>query len=931
MATLTSPGVSISVTDESFYAAAGTGTVPLIVIATAQDKSAPDGSGTAKYTTKANAGNVYLINSQRDLLTTYGNPTFKSSGGTPLHGHELNEYGLQAAYSFLGIANRAYVLRADIDLDQLAGSNSAPTAAPANGQYWLDISGQSWGLKEWSGSAWVKKAVLRPNKDQVTAGNAPKASIGTDGQYAVIYQTSAGASLADIKLYEKISGVWYEIGSSAWDTASSGDFQIARHTNIPSQRSGGGNLVAGDLFLQMNALNNGTLSHMKVYSSSTRAFANVSVSSRQYEYQAVSDYTTPSVGDIWAKYDAETAKVNYFRHNGAKSLTAASATALSDTDVPVSAHSAGSVGLIIQVNDRHIVNGSNGNIEVTFNGFDSDADGNLSVDDMVQAINSALSGANNANTDADKLTVSNVSGKVSIVNSAGTNMNILAGNVGGFSPATLNLSESHSNFEALSFIASENQPTGTLATGTLWYDNLLSNKRIDILYKDSSSNWATYTGDVNIAASEPSVQSDGSSSLVTGDLWISSGDLENYPKIYKYDSALAAGSRWVLLDNSDQVSGDGVLFADFRASATASLDDDAPNASLYPLDIIAWNKRASGGNVKRWDGEKWVDYSGNKADGSPKMLRKAQRGSVVKALQAAVSSNQDIRNETNRFNLISCPGYAELIDEMITLNTDRKETAFVIGDAPLRLKPESSATQAWASNSGNATENGEDGLVSKYAYSAVYYPHGLSTNLDGSKIVVPSSSIALRTFAYNDQVAFPWFAPAGFQRGIVTNATSVGYVDAVSNEFKSVSLNEGQRDSLYSNKLNPIANFPARGVNVFGQKTLSANASALDRVNVARLVVYIRERLDDIVKPFLFEPNDASTRADAKAIVDRFLANLVTQRGLFDFVTVCDTSNNTAERIDRNELHIDIAIQPVKAIEFIYIPIRVQNTLGQTG
>ena len=124
-------------------------------------------------------------------------------------------------------------------------------------------------------------------------------------------------------------------------------------------------------------------------------------------------------------------------------------------------------------------------------------------------------------------------------------------------------------------------------------------------------------------------------------------------------------------------------------------------------------------------------------------------------------------------------------------------------------------------------------------------------------------------------------------------------------------MNEGQRDSLYSNKVNPIANFPGRGINVFGQKTLSPTSSALDRVNVARLVVYIRERLDDLVKPFLFEPNDASTRADAKAIVDRFLANLVTQRGLFDFVTVCDTTNNTAARIDRNELHIDIAIQTV--------------------
>jgi phage tail sheath protein FI len=131
--------------------------------------------------------------------------------------------------------------------------------------------------------------------------------------------------------------------------------------------------------------------------------------------------------------------------------------------------------------------------------------------------------------------------------------------------------------------------------------------------------------------------------------------------------------------------------------------------------------------------------------------------------------------------------------------------------------------------------------------------------------------------------------------------------------------------------LNPIGNFPGRGLAVFGQKTLYAQDSALDRVNVARLVVYIRERLDDIVKPFLFEPNDEVTRQNAKTVVDRFLSNLVTQRGLFDFVTVCDTTNNTPARIDRNELHIDIAIQPLKAIEFIYIPIRVQNTLGQTN
>ena len=267
---------------------------------------------------------------------------------------------------------------------------------------------------------------------------------------------------------------------------------------------------------------------------------------------------------------------------------------------------------------------------------------------------------------------------------------------------------------------------------------------------------------------------------------------------------------------------------------------------------------------------------------------------------------------------------------MITLSVDRKDTVFALIDPPLRLASDATSTQNWATNNAVATENGEDGLVSSSAQAAVYYPHALTTNLDGTNIMVPASHMALRTFAYNDQVAFPWFAPAGFQRGVVSNATSVGYLDAKESEYTPVALNEGQRDGLSLNKVNPVANFPGRGISVFGQKTLNPTASALDRVNVSRLVIYIREQLDDAVKPFLFEPNDSVTRDNARSVVERFLGELISQRGLYDFVAVCDSSNNTPARIDRNELHIDVAIQPVKAVEFIYIPIRIQNTLGQS-
>ena len=120
---------------------------------------------------------------------------------------------------------------------------------------------------------------------------------------------------------------------------------------------------------------------------------------------------------------------------------------------------------------------------------------------------------------------------------------------------------------------------------------------------------------------------------------------------------------------------------------------------------------------------------------------------------------------------------------------------------------------------------------------------------------------------------------------------------------------------------------------VFGQKTRARNASALDRVNVARLVVYLRGQLELLAKPYLFEPNDKITRDQIKAAADQLMLELVSLRALYDFVTVCDESNNTPARIDKNELYLDIAIEPVKAIEFIYIPLRLKNTgeIAQLG
>lgn len=297
----------------------------------------------------------------------------------------------------------------------------------------------------------------------------------------------------------------------------------------------------------------------------------------------------------------------------------------------------------------------------------------------------------------------------------------------------------------------------------------------------------------------------------------------------------------------------------------------------------------------------------------------ARRVAVVTALQASVNSNTDIRSETYEFNLILCPGFPELANEMLNLSIDIMEEAMVIADTPFDKNPEDVVN--WAATTARQTSRNV----------AYYYPHGVTSNLDGSQIFVAASGVALRTIAYSDEVSELWFAPAGTRRGMVSAVDDVGYITGTlgtATTFNPVALNQGQRDNLYKyfTNINPIVFFPGRGIVVWGQKTSAPDASALDRINVARMVMYIRRQLRKNTMSFVFEPNDQLTRDNSKAVVDSFLGDLIVKRGLYDFATVCDTSNNTPDRIDRNEMYIDIALKPVRAAEFIYIPIRIVAT-----
>jgi len=241
---LTSPGVEVSVINESFYVPSDAGTTPLFIVASSKDKQNGAGDGTAVGTQTANANTAYLISSQRELTETFGDPKFYTdASGNSLNGYELNEYGLQAAYSFLGIANRAFVLRANVDTAELVGSATAPSADPTDGTYWFDLASSSYGLFEWSQTnqsfTTITPTLITSTADLVGAVStgAPKTSIGVIGDYAI------NTTHVTNKIYKKTaSNTWVHVGSTTW------------HTSLPVVTVASGTTVTSGNKITMNGV-----------------------------------------------------------------------------------------------------------------------------------------------------------------------------------------------------------------------------------------------------------------------------------------------------------------------------------------------------------------------------------------------------------------------------------------------------------------------------------------------------------------------------------------------------------------------------------------------------------------------------------------------------------------------------------------------------
>ena len=1120
MAQLSSPGVSVTVIDESFYTPAAPGTVPLIIVATAENKANGAGTGTAPGTLKANAGTTYLITSQKDLVDTFGNPVFKTdANNNPIHAGEQNEYGLQAAYSLLGVSNRAYVVRADIDLSSLNASATAPAADPSNGTYWLDTVNTAYGIFEWDASAksatgtgqtFISKTptvitdttkVVGYDEDGTTTP-FPKASVGAIGDYAIVSLSDLNTDYTapDTLFYKNKSGVWVTVGSNAWAsswpvvtgtvtnpalTGTGQTFELNGQTitNNSQTVAGFAALINGNNNLQnagisaaavngkLEVYSDGTLtsetedssaSSPVIFANGTGLWSALGITAGTYygpqlaiqphtqvptfkrtdNEGQVAGFSARPTGSVWVKttepnagarfrvkrYNSATdsfeavnaplyangqsaiygldkaggglnlaagavyVKTNAFEDNGSDSTPrtadykiyrrSSTGATIIRSDKITTQVTAGTKTFTIQesITGQLALNSA---VTVSFTSLGTIGDADL----MAAAINSA--GFTNIVADVDsqnRVVISHTKGGEFRLTD-GTNTPLNKARFEAFNAitqqGTANLYAAPaadandfiaSLWEPLAFSAGGTAPTSLTADGTLWYNSIVD--EVDIMVHDGST-WVGYQSATSpffagsttdktdpegpiVAATEPETQSDGTA-LKNGDLWIDTSDTENYPTIYKYDGTLL---KWILVNKADQSTEDGVLFADARYNTSGAnsdedglivdlltsdyLDPDAPDPALYPKGMLLWNLRRSGFNVKKfvrnaidvnadnirmnnvsmasYYPHRWVSEAGNQEDGSGTFGRKAQRKVIVQALQALTNSNQAIREEEQRvFNLIACPGYPELIGEMISLNYDRGLTAFVVGDTPARLTSDATSLSNWGNNASLALEDNDLGAASFDEYMAMFYPWGFTSDNFGNNVVVPPSHMMLRTIALSDNVSYPWFAPAGTRRGGITNATAVGYIDG-EGEFNAVALNNGQRDTLYDVKVNPITFLTGVGLVNYGQKTRARNASSLDRINVARLVIYLRRQLSILAKPYIFEPNDKITRDEIKTAVESLMLELVGQRALYDYIVVCDESNNTPSRIDRNELYVDVAIEPVKAVEFIYIPLRLKNT-----
>ena len=330
------------------------------------------------------------------------------------------------------------------------------------------------------------------------------------------------------------------------------------------------------------------------------------------------------------------------------------------------------------------------------------------------------------------------------------------------------------------------------------------------------------------------------------------------------------------------------------------LDSDGIAKTKYTASIPIAQSGAFGGATGRlFPDDEIARYYNNITNTNTQGIKAAGYTDAINLL-----ANQD----DYKYNLITTPGliksetaHSTQLNTLLSNTKERGDTMALIDPVLYNSTMASAITQAESVNS---------------SYAAMYWPWLQVTDPDTGQLDwVPASVMVPGAYAYNDKIGQPWTAPAGKKRG------KLGTVRQTERK-----LTNANRDTLYVGKVNPIATFPAAGVVVFGQKTLQTKSSALDRINVRRLLIALKSFISQVADTLVFEQNSIPTRNSFLSKVNPYLEFVKQKQGLYSYKLVMDESNNTADVIDRNQMVGQIFIQPTKTAEFIYLDFNILPT-----
>tara|TARA_B100000424_G_scaffold87116_1_gene65146 strand:+ start:182 stop:1960 length:1779 start_codon:yes stop_codon:yes gene_type:complete len=399
-------------------------------------------------------------------------------------------------------------------------------------------------------------------------------------------------------------------------------------------------------------------------------------------------------------------------------------------------------------------------------------------------------------------------------------------------------------------------------------------------------------------------------------------DLSLDPKSNNYIRRVIGDQRYTIADSTTtdpflQLTGDYAnksqfIYVSSNQTTIDYLDENGNTGSLtnalglytasLPAAVSGTFKAGSDGAVKA--APKFFD---NIANGNAQGYDPDQDGNTYQTAFRLLK-NQDQYD----VNMILAPGIIQQNDSATT--TLLKEVCEARGDAFFIVDPVNHNTTSLATVTG-VTEQ----LIT--SYGAMYWPWvKIFASRLGKNVWVPPSVVMGGVIAFNDKVAAEWFAPAGLNRG--------GIGAAIQAER---GLTHANRDTLYESRINPLATFPGQGVCVWGQKTLQKRPTALDRVNVRRLLINLKKFIASTTKFLVFENNTSTTRNRFLSTVNPYMEQVQQNQGLFAFRVIMDESNNTPDVIDRNQMKGEIFIQPAKAAEFIIVDFNIMPTGATFG